>query len=307
MHLAQRRVDRQQVVLGCGRPRAADRRRRSAKWVTRPVDATAQLALGQAGGQRVDGHQAAGVDRRAVAALVVGVVEDQLAALLDQSAAERDGLAGLDAQARDAVAQPDGVDACRVASGRWPCSRFSPRGRFSTSSRSSVPDAPSLRPGRTARRSARRVGTPGGATGSGRAGRGRCGCPGGVYSRARTGPMPLSDSNAACSRRDAGGGGAARAAPRRRERVRCWRHRRSVVAAWRRRRTSAEVARRRALAGACRAASDAACERARRAADGASAARSPRSRSAALSPSLVQRRCSFSTKPDRPPMTTRSR
>ena len=56
----------------------------------RPVDAAAQLAIGEAGGQRMDGHQAAGVDRRAVGALVVGVFEDELAALQDQSAAQRD-------------------------------------------------------------------------------------------------------------------------------------------------------------------------------------------------------------------------
>ena len=59
------------------------------------------------------------VDRWAVAALVVRVFEDKLAALQDQAAAQGDALAGLTPDPRHAVSQPDGVDAAgRVADGR---------------------------------------------------------------------------------------------------------------------------------------------------------------------------------------------
>src|SRR5438270_11864160 len=57
----------------------------------------------------MDRDEAAGVDRRAVTAFVVGVLEHKLATLLHQLAAERDWLAGLDTDARDPVAQPHGV------------------------------------------------------------------------------------------------------------------------------------------------------------------------------------------------------
>ena len=76
MHLSHGLIDRQQLVLAAyrlgqrvlhGRGKVGDC----------PVDAEAQLAGGQATGQRVDGHQAARVDGRQVAALVLGVIENQ--------------------------------------------------------------------------------------------------------------------------------------------------------------------------------------------------------------------------------------
>ena len=76
----------------------------------RPVDPPAQLPVGEARGQRMDGHETAGVDGWSVAALVVGVLEDQQAALSDQTAAEGDGLADRHADAGDAVTQPGGID-----------------------------------------------------------------------------------------------------------------------------------------------------------------------------------------------------
>ena len=75
----------------------------------RPGDAAAQLTLSQARRQRVDRDETAGVDRWAVAAFVVGILEHQLPALLDKLSAERDRLTGLDPDARDPVAQPHGV------------------------------------------------------------------------------------------------------------------------------------------------------------------------------------------------------
>src|SRR5215216_3126947 len=79
-----------------------------------PVDAAAQLPLGEPCRERVDRYQAARVYGWAISALVVGVFEDQLAALLDQSATERDRLPRLDAETRDTMAQPHRVHGPRL-------------------------------------------------------------------------------------------------------------------------------------------------------------------------------------------------
>src|SRR5438105_12672658 len=79
-----------------------------------PVDAGAQLPVGQAGGQGVDGYEAAGVQGWAIAGFVFGVIEGQLTAVLDESATEGDRLADLDAQAGETMAQPHRVDGAGV-------------------------------------------------------------------------------------------------------------------------------------------------------------------------------------------------
>src|SRR6266498_3006301 len=85
----------------------------------RPVDAEAQLTIGEAGGVRVDRHQAAGMDGWTVTALVIGPIEEEVAALLHQLAAEGDRVAGRDADAGDAMAQPRCLDgACGIPDGR---------------------------------------------------------------------------------------------------------------------------------------------------------------------------------------------
>src|SRR5689334_12158324 len=59
------------------------------------------------------------MDRRAVGALVIGVLEDELAPLEHQRTAERDLLADVYANARDAMPQPHGGHRSRlVADGR---------------------------------------------------------------------------------------------------------------------------------------------------------------------------------------------
>ena len=171
VHLPQRARRSAAGGARLGWPRAAARRRGLAKWVTRPVHAAAQLAFGQAGGQwvhRAPGRGCGSAGRRR--ARSPGSRRSSWRPCWIELAAQRDRLAGLDADARDAVAQPDGVDGAGgipdggLAAASARAAGFRPRGVRACR-------RPSLRPGRTGRRSARRAGTPGGATGSGRAGR----------------------------------------------------------------------------------------------------------------------------------------
>src|SRR5207247_7152050 len=74
-----------------------------------PMDPRPQLSIGQARGQAMDGDHRTGVQHWTVCAFVVGVIENDLAALHHELAAERDLLPGGDADARDAVAKPDRV------------------------------------------------------------------------------------------------------------------------------------------------------------------------------------------------------
>src|SRR5579859_962318 len=62
----------------------------------------------------MDGDEPARVKRRAVTALVLRILECQLPAELDEFPAQRDRVAGLDAQPGNTVAQPDGVNSARV-------------------------------------------------------------------------------------------------------------------------------------------------------------------------------------------------
>ena len=96
MHLTQRPIDGQQVMLVADgwRERVGHARGEMGE---RPVNAAAQLALGEAGGQWMNGDQAPGVDCGQVAAFVGRVVQDQLPTLLDELAAERNSLARLNA------------------------------------------------------------------------------------------------------------------------------------------------------------------------------------------------------------------